>query len=119
LPDPRPPRAGKPKLYFSAHVNKKTPVNVMLDDIGKLTGQDNYLICSASMTIFLKGIEPSKILVDGVSPAEDADATVVNAYDYLCHTASTVFIQGVLEDLLQKIVELEKSQLVLTWLRTE
>jgi len=104
---------------FSTRVDKKTPVNVKLDSIGKLTGEENYRIWSASMTIILKGIKAYEVVMDGVVPAEGADATEVNAYDHLCHTASTILIQVVSQDILEKIVELEKPNLMWTWLRTE
>jgi hypothetical protein len=55
---------------FSTRVDKKTPVNVKLDSISKLTGQENYRIWSALMTIILKGIKAYEVVVDGVVPAE-------------------------------------------------
>jgi hypothetical protein len=104
---------------FSTPVDKKTPVNVKLDSIGKLTGQENYRIWSASMTIILKGIKAYEVVVDGVVSAKGANATEVDAYDHLCHTASTIFIQVVSQDILEKIVELEKSNLMWIWHRTK
>jgi len=71
------------------------------------------------MTKILKEIKAYETVVDGVTPAEDADATEVEAFDYLCHTASTIFIHVVLQDNLEKIVELEKPHLMWTWLRTK
>jgi hypothetical protein len=59
------------------------------------------------------------MVVDGLVPAEGANATEVDAYDHLCHTASTIFIQVVSQDILEKIVELEKPNLMWTWLCTE
>jgi len=108
-----------PAFYFSTRVDKKTPVNVELDSIGKLTGQDNYRIWSASMNIVLKGIKPYKVVVDGVSPADDADQTEVDAYDHLKHTMSTIFIQVVSQDILEKIDKLDDPHLMWTWLRAE
>jgi hypothetical protein len=96
---------------FSTRVGKKTPVNVKLDSIGKLMGQENYRIWSVSMTLILKGIKAYEVVVDGVVPEEGANATEVDAYDHLCHTASTIFIQVVSQDILEKIVELEKPNL--------
>jgi hypothetical protein len=127
---PSPPDKGKKRkasgsssstnaFSFSTRVDKKTPVNVKLDSIGKLTGQENYRIWSASMTIILKGINAYAVVVDGVVPAEGADATEVDSYNHLCHTTSTIFIQVVSQDILEKIVELEKPNLIWTWLRTE
>ena len=52
------------------------------------------------MMIILKGIEAYKEVVNGLSPAIDADSTEVDAYHHLCHTASTIFIQVVLPDIL-------------------
>ena len=104
---------------FSARVDKKTPLNVKLDSIGKLTGQDNYRIWSASKTIVLKGINAYQVVVDGVSPADDADQTEIDAFEHLKHTASTIFIQVVSQDILEKIVELEDPNLMWTWLCTE
>ena len=72
---------------FCTRVDKKTPVNVKLDSIAKLTGQNNYRIWSASMTIILRGITAYEVVVDGAVPAEGADATEVDSYDHLCHTA--------------------------------
>jgi len=63
------------------------------------------------MTIILKGIKAYEVVVDGVVPAEGADATEVDAYDHLCRTASTIFIQVVSQDILEKIVDLEKPNL--------
>jgi len=112
---PKESSSGKsPMFSFPARVDKKTPLNVKLENIGKLSGQDNYQIWSASMTIILKGIKAYEIVVDGMSPAEDADTTEVNAYDHLCHTASTVFIQVVSQVIMEKIVELEKPHLMWT-----
>jgi len=71
------------------------------------------------MTIILKGIKVYEVVVEGVVPAEGADATEVDAYDHLCHNASTIFIQVVSQDILEKIVEVEKPNLMWTWLRTE
>jgi hypothetical protein len=104
---------------FSTRVDKQTPVNIKLDSIGKLMGQENYRIWSTSMTIILKGIKAYEIVVDSVVPAEGANAIEVNAYDHLCHTVSTIFIQVVSQDILEKIVEVEKRNLMWTWLRTE
>jgi len=108
-----------PEFSFSTRVDEKTPVNVKLDSIGKLTGQDNYLIWSAWMNIVLMGIKASKVVVDGVSPADDADQTEINLYEHRIHTASTIFIQVVSQDILEKIVELEDPHLMWTWLHTE
>jgi len=71
------------------------------------------------MTIILKGIKAYEIVVDGVTPAEDADAIEMDAYDHLCHTASTIFIQVVSHDILEMIVELKKPHLMWIWLRTK
>jgi len=109
----------QPRFTSLACVDKTTPVNVKLDNVGKPTGQENYRIWSASMTIILKGIKAYQIVVDGVTPAEDGDASEVDAYDHHCHTASTIFIEEVSQDILEKIVELEKPPLMWTWLRTE
>jgi len=108
-----------PEFSFSTRVDKKTPVNVKLDSIGKLTGQENYRIWSASMNIVLKGIKAHEVVVDGVSPADGAEQTEIDAYEHLKHTASTIFIQVVSQDILEKIVELEDPLLMWTWLRTE
>jgi len=64
------------------------------------------------MMIILKGIKAYEIVVDGVSPGKDTDATEVDAYNHLCHTPSTIFIQVVSHDILEKIVELEKPHLM-------
>ena len=104
---------------FLALVDKKIPVNVILDSIGKLTGQDNYWIWSASMNIVLKGIKAYEVVVDGVSPADDADQTEKDAFEHLNHTASTIFIQVVSQDILKKIVELEEPHQMWTWFHTE
>jgi len=71
------------------------------------------------MTLILEGIKAYEVVVDGVVSAEGVDATEVNAYDHLCHTASSIFIQVVSQDILEKIVKLEKPNLMWTWLRTE
>jgi hypothetical protein len=117
-----PARGGSSSIVafsFSTRVDKKTPLNVKVDSIGKLMGQENCRIRSASMTIILKGIKAYEVVVDGVVPAERADAIEVNAYDHVCHTASTIFIQVVSQDILDKIVEFEKPYLIWTWLHTE
>jgi len=71
------------------------------------------------MSIILNGIKAYKVVVDGIVPFEGADATEVDAYDHLCHPALTICIQVVSQDILEKIVELEKPNLMWTWLRTE
>jgi len=115
-----------PMFTFLARVNKKTPGNVKLDSIAKLTGQDNYPIWRASMNIVLKGIKAYEVVVDGVSPADNgvspadnADQTEVDAFEHPKHTASTIFIQMVSQDILEKIVKLEDPHLMWTWLRTK
>ena len=108
-----------PVFSFSATVDKKTPENVKLDSIGKLTGQDNYQIWSASMNIVLKGIKAYEVVVDGVSPADDADQTELDAFEHLKHTTFTIFVHVVSQDVLDKIVELEDPHLMWTWLSTE
>jgi hypothetical protein len=89
---------------FYTRVDKKTPVNVKLDSIGKLMGQENFRIWSPSMTIILKGIKAYKVVVDGVVPEEGASVIEVDWYDHLCHTASTICIQVASQDILGKIV---------------
>jgi len=112
--------SGESRMFsFSARVDKKSPVTVKLDSIGKHTGQENYRIWSALMTIVLKGIKAYEVVVDGVTPADDANQIEIDAYDHLLHTASTIFIQVVSQDMLEKIVELENPHLMWTWLRTE
>jgi len=69
--------------------------------------------------IILKGIKAYVIVEDGVTPAEDADATEVDAYNHLCHTALTIFRQVVSQAILEKIVKLEKPHLMWTRLCTE
>jgi len=71
------------------------------------------------MTIILKGIKAYEAVVDGKVPAEGAYATEVDAFNHLCDTASTIFIQVVSQDILENIVELEKPYRMWTWLRTE
>jgi len=71
------------------------------------------------MTIILKGIKAYEVAVDGVTLEESADSTETDAFEHLKHTASTIFIQVVSQDILEKIVELENPQLMWTWLRTE
>jgi len=71
------------------------------------------------MNLVLKGIKAYEVVVDGVSPADDADQTDMNAYEHLKHTSSTIFIQVVSEDVLEKIVELEDPRLMWTWLGTK
>jgi len=107
------------EFSFSTRVDKQTPENVILNSVGKLTGQDNYRIWSASMNIALKGIKAYEVVVDGLSPAENADQTESDAFEHHEHTASTIFMPVVSQDILEKIVELEDPQLMWTWLRTE
>jgi len=109
----------KPMFSFSARIDKKTMVNVKFDNIGKLTAQENYWIWSTSMMIILTGIKAYEIVVDGVTPAEDADTSDLDAYDHHRHTTSNIFIQIASQDTMAKIVELEKPHLMWTWLRTE
>jgi hypothetical protein len=52
------------------------------------------------------------VVITEVSPADDADTIEVNAYNHLCHTASTIFIQVVRQDIQDKIVKLEKLHLM-------
>ena len=108
-----------PMFSFLTRDDKKTPVNVKFDSIGKLTGQNNYQIWSASMNIVLKGIKAYEVVVDSVSPADDADQTEMDAFEHIKHTASTIFIEVVSQGILEIIVELENPHLMWTWLRTE
>jgi len=75
--------SNKPMFSFSARVEKKTLINFNLDCIGRLTGQDNYRIWSASMNIILNGILAYEVVVDGVTPADDADQTENDAFEHL------------------------------------
>jgi len=106
-------------VSFSALFNEKRAENIKLDSIGKVTGQDNCRIWSALMTIILNGIKASEVVVQGVSPADDANQTENDAYDHHCHTVLTIFIQGVSQNILEKIVELEHPHLTWTWICTE
>jgi hypothetical protein len=108
-----------PVFSSSARVDNKTQVNVKLDSIGKVTRQDKYRIWSTSMTIILKGITAYEVVVDGVTPDEGADVAETDTLEHLKHTASTIFIQVVSQDILEKIVELKEPHLMWTWLRTE
>jgi len=71
------------------------------------------------MNIVLKGIKAYEVVVDGVSPADDADQTEMDPFKHLKHTASTIFIQVVSQDILEKIFKLKDPHLMWTWLRTE
>jgi len=71
------------------------------------------------MNIVLKGIEAYEVVVDGVTPADDADHTEKDAFENLKHTASTIFLLAVSDDILEKIVRLECPHLMWTCLRTE
>jgi len=52
------------------------------------------------MNIVLKGIKAYEVVVDGVSPADDAEQTEMDAFEHLKHTASTIFIQVVSQEIL-------------------
>lgn len=67
--------------------------------------------------IILKEIKAFEIVEDGVSPADDADNTEVDAYDHLSHTQSTRFLPVVLQDILEMTVKPMKSYLMLARLR--
>ena len=108
-----------PEFSFSASVDKKTPENDKLDSISKPTGQDNYRIWSALMNIVLNGIKAYEVVVDGVSPADDAEQTEIDAFEHLKHTVSTLFIQVVSKYIMENIVHVEDPHLMWTWLRTE
>lgn len=71
------------------------------------------------MSIILNDIKGYDIVVDGVSPAEDADLAENHAYDHLCHTTSPIVIQMVSLNILEKIVELDNHYRMRTWLRTK
>ena len=76
--------SGKLHMFsFSAQVVKKTPVNVTLDRIERLTSQDHYRIWSASMNVVLKGIKAYEVVVDGVSAADDGDQTDMDVFEHL------------------------------------
>jgi len=95
------------------------PINLLRASIGKLTVDENHWKCSPSMTVILQGIKSYEIVVIAVSPADDADTPEVDAYEHLYHTASTIFVQVLSEEILQKIVILEIQHLLWTCLRTE
>jgi hypothetical protein len=59
------------------------------------------------MTIILKGIKAYEIVVDGVSPAEDAHTSEIDDYNHVYRTASGISIQAALHDIFKKIVELK------------
>ena len=71
------------------------------------------------MKIVLKSINAYEVVVDGVSPASDAEQTEMDALEHLKHTASTIFVLVVSQDILETIVELENTYLMRTWCRTE
>jgi len=80
----------QPMLSFSARIDKKTPLNVELNNIRKHTTQDNYQIRSPSMKTVLRGIKAYEIVLDGVYPAEDADQTGMDGFEHRIHRASTI-----------------------------
>ena len=82
-------------LSFLAGVEKKPLLNVKFHTISKLTGQEHYWIWNASMVIILKRIKVYQIVLDVVTPGYIVDTTNVDAYNLLCHTASTTFMQVV------------------------
>jgi len=85
----------KPELISSTQVGKETPVNMKLNSPGKLTIQQHFRIWSASIPTILKVIKAYKVVVDGMSPAVDADNAEIDTYEHLCHTALTIVIQVV------------------------
>jgi len=64
--------------------------------------------------IILNGNMVYQIVVDGLSPAQDADNTEIDANEYLCYTPLTIFSQVVSQDILEKIVEHEKLHQIWT-----
>jgi len=108
-----------PEFSFSTRANMETPVNVKFDCSGKHSGQDNYRIWSASLAIIPKDILAYEVVVDGLSPAENADHTEVDAYINLCYSGSIIIIQVVSYVILEKIVQLGNPHLMWTWLRTK
>jgi hypothetical protein len=104
---------------FRSRVKEDKPVSIKLDNIKVLTGQDNYNIWAATMTLVWKGMKCYEIVVEGLDPAADAAQDEIDAYTALCHQAAAVYIQVVSTDILEKIVELDHPHKMWKYLRTE
>lgn len=104
---------------FTSRVKDDKPITIKLDNIQKLTGQGNYNIWAASMKLVRRGMKTYEIVVDGATPADDADASEKTAYESLCHQASVIYIQVVSHEILEKIVELDHPHKMWTLLKTE
>jgi len=71
------------------------------------------------MNIVLKGMMAYDVVVHGVTPADNADQIEEDAFEHIEHTASTIFIMAVAQDIGQIIVELEYPHLMRTWVHTK
>ena len=95
------------------------PLLVRLDNIGVLTGQENYNVWNASMQIVWGAMGVESIVVDGAEPADDATKAERDAYNYLCRQAASIYIQVVSPEILQQIVEMKHPHKMWAHLRAE
>jgi len=68
-----------PEFSFLARVDKITPVHIKLNNVGKPTWQEHCRIWIMPMSIILKEIKASAIVVDCVSPGENANTPDMDA----------------------------------------
>lgn len=108
----------KRSIFASRDVYDK-PATIKLDQLSVLKGQDNYHVWAASMKLVWKAMKVSEIVIDGITPGNDATPKELEVYEHLRDQAAAVYLQVVSAEILEKIVELECPHRMWTALRTE
>ena len=110
--------------YYKTDITYKTILDstrrtIKLDKLEPLTGQDNYMIWSATMKHVFKSLKIAKIVIDGAVPKSDVTQEERAAYDELCDEANTILIQVVSPEILKMIVTMDKPAQMWTYLRDQ
>ncbi|TGZ79092.1 hypothetical protein EX30DRAFT_373240 [Ascodesmis nigricans] len=99
--------SGKKSSIFATRDISEKAATIKLDQLSVLKGQENYHVWAASMKLVWKAMKVSEIVIDGITPEEDATTKEHEVYEHLRDQAAAVYLQVVSADILEKIFKLE------------
>src|SRR5688572_19517179 len=112
------------ETYYKSDTSYKSILDstrrtIKLDKLEPLTGQENYLIWSATMKHIFRSMKLAKIVIDGAVPKADAAADERAAFAELCEEANTILIQVVSPEILKMIVTMDKPSQMWSYLKDQ
>lgn len=76
-----------------------------IDNISTLKGQDNYQQWAKKIRWLLDGISASKVVIEGITPSENASAIENQTHRNICQAATLLLVQSIDDKILDEIPE--------------